>query len=173
MTTRDDIGFYWHVEGGYEEVAGVECYAYFPRGSAAWPAASLAELWPEGEAESQVSTIPLDGTEFPSGGGETLVVSGEVLVVSIKVLRWPADAAWRRRLEATLAGTVRAGATVAWAGDETCSWSLCALSPHGEGANVYAAYSEPTGYLCNAGLSEPLDYLTDEQTARLWDQLRD
>lgn len=92
---------------------------------------------------------------------------GPVLLVAVKFDGLPDARVWKSILDAALTQLHDLGAIVAWAGGEDCTWSPDVLDPESGAGNVLAAKYASTGFLCNANLDEPIEFLDDSQLASL------
>ena len=152
MNVRESLCIIWHGSEGGEEVTGIAIYAQFAApGSDALTA--LEKFWNAEEVCLRASSFAFEG--------------GSIKVADIRVDSWPTPKKWLEAIKSSLKFCLDAGTSVAWAGDESCSWHPDVLDPTKNAGNVYAAYSRQTGFLCNAGLDDEIAYLNDEQLKSL------
>ena len=154
MNTREDLVIVWNCEDGQEERRGLYFYGLFPLAA----------------AENYQSRVQLlfDPMNAKCQSREILHELGTVGMLAIRIDIFPDSDAWMQILDEVFSTMLAAGASVAWAGGEDCSWSPEVLDPNSGIGNVYAAKSATTGVLCNCKLDEPIEFLTDRQLSRLW-----
>lgn len=140
---------------GALETDGMYFYGYWgKRAVPALPGEEFERLWPEGSLYKHVVT---PWPAYCSTG------------IGFAITRWPDPDAWIPLLQQSLGWFVARGAIVAWCGGELCWAGVDEL----DGGNlVYAAYSEPSGLICRAGLDDEMVWLGDDDVRDLWNWIQ-
>ena len=154
MNVSECMGIIWRTLAGGEEAKGIYFYGSFRSTQPTNDIEELQSLWSSlhGEVKTQVIGAEDDN----------------VLVCDVRLGEWPGDNDWSKAVEDTLRLIVTAGGTLAWCGGEDCTWSTDVLDPTLMAGNVYAAYAESVGFLCNAPkLTDECVYLSDHELLSL------
>ncbi len=154
MITRNSLGVFWRFEEGYEEVDGLYFYGkwlnHLPRKIAL---ERLEKTWEKETAE--YNTTSFDNDEY------------KVYAITIYIKEFPESNNWFNVIRETLQMFTDQGAVFAWCGTELSSPNPIIFTSE-EGGEVYAFYSEKTGFICNAGLEDEMKDLTAEQIKRIY-----
>ncbi|MFM7077216.1 MAG: hypothetical protein ACKO3G_14320 [Planctomycetaceae bacterium] len=153
MKTKDTLEIVWNSGDGQELCSGLYFCGWFPGGETGGCSQQIREVFHAIGGICQFRDIEQHGT---------------VRIVSVRMTQFPDDITWRQAVEATFKILLNAGAGVAWAGGEDCSWHLEVLDPASDAGNIYAAKTNASGLLCNSALADEIRYLSDEQLQSLW-----
>jgi len=83
--------------------------------------------------------------------------------IAVHIIEWPYEKEWLNCIERSLRWFLDRGAKVSWCGTEYGNPSPEIFEPGNTDNYVYAACSESTGFICNAGLKDEYADLTHEQ----------
>ncbi len=153
MKTKDTLEIVWNSEEGQELCSGVYLCGWFPGADTGGCSEHIRDVFQAIGGICQVRDIEQHGT---------------VQIVSVRMTRFPDNITWRQTVEAAFKILLNAGAAVAWAGGEDCSWHLEVLDPASDAGNVYAAKTNASGFLCNSALADEIQYLSEGQLQSLW-----
>lgn len=163
MNVRDCMMIYWPTPSGHEEVSGICFYGYFRAGAPTVQGSILPSTWTDFTSSTNQRRIVIDSPDFDGG-----VPGDSVVILEVRIQHWPGDERWAGLVSDTLDALIRAEASVAWCGDESCSWSPSILNPESMSGDVYAGYAAATGFLCNStSLLGECAYLDDSSLERL------
>ncbi len=84
------------------------------------------------------------------------------LSIELRIHTWPDEGSWFVFLENSLKWFVRQGATVSWCGTEFSSSDLGSCLSDSSSGNIYAAYTDERGFVCEAGLTDEYQELSHE-----------
>jgi len=154
MKTKQSLGIFWNFESGQEEVDGLIFYGLW---SDELPkkleTQSLQNLFIGGIIEINEARFDADDYKTYS--------------ISFYIKSFPKAEFWLNNIKVCLSWLIDNGAIVSWCGSESCSPNPEILRPRNSAGNIYAGYSIPTGFICNANLEDELEYLNDQQLQKL------
>ena len=150
MKTRESLGIFWsfkNKEGigiGQEDVDGIIFYGLWKPCINSLKEDGFKNIW---------NSFDVDVKLTKWGAIENASFSMEVYIKT-----WD-DCSWENTVAKSLRWFVDQGAVLAWCGSEMISPSLTELEPI-EQSQIYAAYSEETGLLCNSALDDDFEGLS-------------
>jgi hypothetical protein len=154
MKTIDSLGIFWTCESDgekyQEEVNGLIFYGFWKTG---FPQEILdktdtfRKIWSDSGVEIKPRTWAGD---FNAN-----------LSIEVRIDKWPMDC-WDFCIEQSLKWFIEFGAQVAWCGSEYSSPSLDVFNLDESSGEIYAAYSNETGYVCRSGLLDEYQELKAE-----------
>jgi hypothetical protein len=160
MKTKESLSLVWTSESTGEdgrtervqdEVDGLTFYSYWPHSAPAKLRENtyFAQLW--------------DGASIVAKLTKWDEEESRILSLDVRIYEWPDPMCWLECVSSTLKYFVEQGALVAWCGGEESSPSIDVFDPVSASGSVYAAYAQSTGFICNSGLLDDYEWLTDEQ----------
>lgn len=155
MKTKESLGIIWsfQTEAGIrqDEVDGLIFYGFWNEDDIDKSNLSLDEFkrnWPMLSISTKHRLSNVENTAQ--------------LSIEIKIDQWPNEDQWLGCIETSLKWIVEQGAAIAWCGTEYSSSHVSKLLSDSSSGNIYAAFSNRRGFVCDAGLEDEFKELSLE-----------
>lgn len=164
MKTIESLGIYWSFEsetGCYQdEVDGIIFYGYWKEGFTKEiidKTGEFEDIWKNAEVEMK--------PRLWKGS------SNCNLSIELWIKRFPENG-WENSIYSSLKWFLKYGAILSWCGGEFSSPSLDSFRKNSLSSEVYAAYSQKTGFLCTSDLYDDYSALDDSKLSSIGDVIQ-
>lgn len=160
---KDRMRVLWHVppaspaaRGFHAEVTGFTIFSLFEDAESLHRACVLPKVASIWEKYGPVRGSTIEADEYVMWLG------------TVKIDRWPPSDQWLRAIASLLRQVVREGAVVAWIAPYDAGFVWPGIfAPDDDSGEIYAAFADGLGLICNCGLDDTEQYLSGDQESRL------